>query len=71
MYAALWRALPGPRPVKALQCLVLAFAVLAFCFLWLFPRIAPHMPFNDVTVDQGGSALPVAHSQTVVRGSGL
>jgi hypothetical protein len=51
MYAALWRSLPGPPAAKAPQCLVLATAAVAFCFLWLFPRIAPYMPFNDGTVD--------------------
>lgn len=53
MYAALWRALPGPRLAKAVQCLVLALLVLAVCFVWVFPAIAPHMPFNEATV--GGS----------------
>lgn len=50
MYAALWRTLPGPRAFKVVQCLVLALLVLAVCFLWLFPTIAPHLPFNDTTV---------------------
>ncbi len=50
MYAALWRLLPGPRLVRALICLVLVLAVLAVCFIWVFPWVAPHMPFNDVTV---------------------
>lgn len=50
LYAALWRALPGPAPAKLLQALVLLAAVIAFLFLWLFPRVAPLMPFNDNTV---------------------
>lgn len=54
MYAALWRHLPGSRLVRALICLVLALVVLAICFTWVFPWVAPHMPFNDVTV--GGSS---------------
>ena len=53
MYAALWRALPGPRWVKALQCLVLVLAVVAVCFVWLFPAVAPYMPFNDNNVETG------------------
>ena len=57
LYSALWRALPGPRvAVKVLLALVLVLAVVAFCFLWLFPRIAPLMPFNDNTVDAGARA---------------
>ena len=51
MYAALWRVLPGPRWVKAVQCLVLLLAVVAVCFVWLFPAVAPYMPFNDNTVE--------------------
>ncbi len=53
MYAALWRVLPGPRWVKVVQCLVLLLAVVAVCFVWLFPAVAPYMPFNDNTVETG------------------
>lgn len=53
MYAALWRALPGPKAAKVVQCLALVLLVLAACFLWVFPAIAPHMPFNDTTVGGG------------------
>jgi hypothetical protein len=51
LYAALWRALPGPVLVRVLLVVVLFLAVVAFCFLWLFPRVAPLLPFNDNTVD--------------------
>jgi hypothetical protein len=51
LYAAIWRALPGPLAVRILLAAVLVLAVVAVCFLWLFPRIAPMMPFNDNTVD--------------------
>ena len=47
--------LPGPRSVKA-QALVLVVAVIAFCFLWLFPRISPLMPWGDNTVDNGAQS---------------
>jgi hypothetical protein len=50
MYGWLWRHLPGPRTVRALIMLALAAAVLVACFAWLFPAIAPHMPFNQTTV---------------------
>mgnify|MGYP001792769009 CR=1 FL=1 len=53
MYATLWRLLPGPWPVKALQCLILLVGVVAVCFLWLFPAVAPYMPFNNNTVATG------------------
>ncbi|MCL2849320.1 MAG: hypothetical protein FWE61_04660 [Micrococcales bacterium] len=51
MYAWIWRNLPGPVVVRALIALILVGAVVVACFLWLFPAIAPLMPFNDTTVD--------------------
>jgi hypothetical protein len=33
-----------------LEALVLVLAVLAVLFVWVFPQIAPSMPFNDTTV---------------------
>ena len=56
LYGAIWRALPGNLAVKLLLALVLVLAVVAFCFLWLFPRIATSMPFNDNTVDPAAGA---------------
>jgi len=53
MYAALWRLLPGRWPVKGLLAVILVVAVVAVCFLWLFPAIAPYMPFNDNSVRSG------------------
>ncbi len=50
MYAALWRVLPGPTWARAVQCLVLAAAVVVVCFLWVFPWAEPLVPFTDVTV---------------------
>jgi hypothetical protein len=35
--------------------------VVAFCFVWLFPRIAPLMPFNDNTVSPSGAAAHPAY----------
>ena len=63
LYSALWRALPGPAPAKLLQALVLLAAVVAFLFLWLFPRVAPLMPFNDNTV--GASPTGGVHAPLV------
>ncbi len=59
LYSAIWRALPGPLAVRVLLAAVLLLGVVAFCFLWLFPRIAPSMPFNDNTVDTGAAAALV------------
>jgi len=53
MYGWLWRNLPGPSWVRALVLAVAALVVLAVCFLWVFPAIAPYMPFNNTTVGGG------------------
>jgi hypothetical protein len=58
VYAAIWRALPGPLVVRILLATVLALLVVAACFLWLFPRVAPLMPFNDNTVDPTAVRVP-------------
>ncbi|SEE79736.1 hypothetical protein [Ruania alba] len=50
MYAAIWRVLPGPTAVKAVLAALLVFGVVAALFLWVFPAVAPYMPFNDQTV---------------------
>lgn len=52
MYGWLWRHLPGPVPVRAVIMTVLAAAALAACFLWVYPAIAPYMPFNETTVGE-------------------
>ncbi len=50
-YGWLWRILPGPAVVRALQLIVLAAVVIAVLFTWVFPAIAPLMPFNENTVE--------------------
>jgi hypothetical protein len=50
MYAALWRRLPGGRLAKTLSALVLFAATVVILFGWVFPAIAPLLPFEDVTV---------------------
>ena len=52
MYGWIWRHLPGSTAVKALQALVLVLAVVALLLFVVFPWVEPHLPFNDVTVDQ-------------------
>lgn len=59
MYAALWRALPGPAWLRALLCLALVALVVWVCFQWFFPWLATVMPFNDQTVEPAGEALGV------------
>ncbi len=55
MYAWIWNHLPGPVPVKALISAVLALAIVAALFLWVFPWLEPRLPFTDVTVDSSGT----------------
>ncbi len=52
MYGWLWRHLPGPVVVRVFLVIVLLAAAIAACFQWLFPAIAPYMPFNDTTVGE-------------------
>ena len=52
MYALLWRVLPGPTAAKVIELIVLAVVVVAVLFNWVFPAVAPLMPFNSTTVDQ-------------------
>jgi hypothetical protein len=52
MYGFIWRHLPGPLAVRILLAFVLLAAVVAVLFLWVFPAVAPIMPFNNGTVDQ-------------------
>lgn len=51
MYSTLWRLLPGPWPVRAAMMVVLVLLAVAACFLWVFPAVAPFVPFNEQTVE--------------------
>lgn len=57
MYAALWRALPGPVVLKALLLVALLAAVVFVCFEWLFPLVASWLPYDETTVDSDASVL--------------
>ena len=50
MYAAIWRLLPGPRWLKAIEALVLAVAVVAVLFTWVFPAVAENLNLFETTV---------------------
>ena len=50
MYGWIWRALPGPTPVKLLGSVVLLAAVVAVLFFVVFPVVEPHLPSSHVTV---------------------
>jgi hypothetical protein len=59
VYAWIWRKLPGPTAVKVVEALVAFVAVCLVLFVVVFPWLEPRLPFNDVTVDEGGS-VPVS-----------
>lgn len=65
LYAALWRALPGPLVVRVLLSVALVLAVVVVCFLWLFPLMAHLMPFNDNTVDPTTLRAPAAYAKAL------
>jgi len=50
MYAALWRALPGPWPLKLVITLILVAAVFLLLMEVVFPWVTTLMPYNDVAV---------------------
>lgn len=50
MYGYLWRALPGPRPVKVLLLVALLVAVVLLLMEVVFPWVSARMPYADVTV---------------------
>lgn len=51
MYSALWRALPGPRLVRALTLLMLAAAVISVLLTVVFPWAAQFVPGQEVSVN--------------------
>ncbi len=50
MYEWIWRHLPGPFLVRMMLAVLGVLAVVTVCFLWVFPAVAPYVPFNDTTV---------------------
>ncbi len=52
IYGTLWRILPGPTAVKVIEAVLLFVVVVAVLFTWVFPLLAPLMPFNDTTVGE-------------------
>lgn len=51
MYAALWRALPGPWWVRVLILLILAAAILYALFFFVFPYVSQIVNPQAVTVE--------------------
>ncbi|EKU46119.1 hypothetical protein C272_12747 [Brevibacterium casei S18] len=55
MYAFIWRLLPGPWFVKLVFALILIAAVVLLLMQYVFPAVAPYMPFNNATVTDEGA----------------
>jgi hypothetical protein len=51
MYTWIWRHLPGTLTLKWLQVTVLVLAVAALLLFVIFPVVEPHLPINQVTVN--------------------
>jgi len=54
MYAAMWRNLPGPWPVRLLLAVILLFAVVALLFIVVFPWVDSHLSIDESGVQEGG-----------------
>jgi len=64
MYVWIWRHIPGGIPGKLLGSLVLLVAAVALLFFVIFPRVEKKLPFNDVTINQGGTHASASPSPT-------
>jgi hypothetical protein len=51
VYTWIWRHLPGGLALKWVQTLVLVAAVAALLLFVIFPVVEPHLPINQVTVN--------------------
>ena len=61
MYGGLFRHLPGPLWLRIVLTVLLLAAVIVALFGWVFPAIAPFVPFNDGLVgapEPGGGVSP-------------
>lgn len=59
MYGAIWRLLPGERPVKVLTAAVIILGIVALLWYLLFPWLEPKIRFDHGTVqDDGGTSAP-------------
>lgn len=70
MYTWIWRHLPGPVALRALQAAALAVAVTAALFLWVFPRVEAALPYSDVTVPGPSPSSPAAANPSGAPSSG-
>ena len=52
MYVWIWRHIPGGVPGKLIGSLVLFLGAVALLLFIVFPKVSPHLPFNNVTIDR-------------------
>ena len=52
MYAALWRLLPGPAWLRAIEALLLVIVVVWALFGLVFPWLQPALSLDDPTFDR-------------------
>lgn len=57
MYAWIWGKLPGPWPAKLIWSVAGLAAIVVLLFTVVFPWVEPRLPFNDVTVEEGGGSV--------------
>lgn len=61
MYGSIWRALPGPWPVKLLYALIFLAAIAIALVAWVFPWIdALLMPQDGITVGDAAATARAA-----------
>lgn len=52
MYAAIWRLLPGPVWLKAVEAVLLVAVALWVLLAVIFPAVEPLLPFDRITVGE-------------------
>lgn len=65
MYGWLFRRLPGPLWVRVLLTVVLLAALVVVLFGWVFPAVAPYLPFNDGLVGAAGPESGAVGAESV------
>ena len=56
MYVWIWRLLPGGLPGKLIGSFLLFLGACALLLFVVFPKVSPHLPLNNVTIDRGSQS---------------
>ena len=64
MYVWIWRHLPGVTPLRVLQVALLVAAVSALLLFVVFPYLEPRLPFDNVTITEGGDGANTVTSSS-------